>query len=41
MGAAATVEEGMKALGQIETGWSFVLADVKGNIGFQMSGLVP
>ena len=31
----------MKALGQIETGWSFVLADVKGNIGFQMSGLVP
>ena len=38
---AATVDEGMKLFGQVETGWSFVLADTKGDIGFQMSGLVP
>ncbi len=37
----ATVAEGMETLGQLETGWDFVLADVAGNIGFQMSGLVP
>lgn len=36
-----TVPEGMDTLGQIETAWSFVLADRQGNIGFQMSGLVP
>lgn len=26
---------------QVETGWSFVFADVHGDIGFQMTGLVP
>ena len=36
-----TVAEGMEVLGQVETAWSFVLADCQGNIGFQMSGLVP
>ncbi|KAA3613891.1 MAG: penicillin acylase family protein [Calditrichaeota bacterium] len=36
-----TVEEGMKAFGEIETGWSFLFADQNGDIGFQMSGLVP
>jgi len=38
---AHTVEEGMDYVGQLETFWSFVLADNKNNIGFQMSGLVP
>ncbi len=35
------VEEGMKKFSRIETGWDFVLADKDGNIGFQMTGLVP
>ena len=34
-----TVEEGMQTFGRIETGWSFLFADQKDNIGFQMSGL--
>jgi penicillin amidase len=38
---AKTVTEGMDLLGRIETSWNFVLADKKGNIGFQMSGLMP
>ncbi|MEK6194509.1 MAG: penicillin acylase family protein, partial [Deltaproteobacteria bacterium] len=38
---AKTVEEGMDALGRLETSWNFVLADRDGNIGFQMSGLMP
>lgn len=38
---ATTVKEGMDCLGQVESFWSFVLADSDGNIGFQMSGLVP
>jgi penicillin amidase len=41
MGQVKTVAEGMDALGQIKSGWDFVLADRAGNIGFQMSGLVP
>ena len=36
-----TVEEGMNALGQLEGAFNFVLADRKGNIGYQMSGLFP
>jgi len=36
-----TVEEGMDALGRLETAWNFVLADRHGNIGYQMSGLLP
>jgi len=38
---ATTVKESMDILGQVESFWSFVLADNDGNIGFQMSGLVP
>jgi len=41
MWQVSSVTEGMAALGQIETGWDFVLADMDGNIGFQMSGAVP
>jgi penicillin amidase len=36
-----TVEEGMDTLGRQEGAWSWVLADTRGNIGFQMSGLAP
>lgn len=39
--SALTVEEGMALFGQIETAWSWVFADRAGNIGFQMSGLMP
>jgi penicillin amidase len=39
--AARTVEEGMAALGRIETSWNWVLADSRGHIGYQMSGLMP
>jgi len=38
---ADTVEEGMKKFSRLETGWDFVMADTNGDIGFQMSGLVP
>ncbi len=38
---AKSVEEGMDALGAVETGWDFVFSDSEGNIGFQMSGLAP
>jgi len=38
---ANTVEEGMACLGEIETAWNWVLADSDGNIGYQMSGLLP
>jgi penicillin amidase len=31
----------MEIAGKIETGWSFVMADQAGDIGFQMSGKVP
>ncbi len=36
-----TVEAGMNMLGPMESSWDFVLADVQGNIGFQMSGRAP
>jgi penicillin amidase len=38
---AKSVKEGMDILGRIETSWNFVLADKEGNIGYQMSGLMP
>ncbi len=38
---AGTVEEGMNCVGMVESSWNFVLADNKGNIGYQMSGLMP
>jgi penicillin amidase len=36
-----TVEEAMNTLGKVETAWNFVFADRQGNIGYQMSGLMP
>ncbi|MBN2474206.1 MAG: penicillin acylase family protein [Pirellulales bacterium] len=41
MWSVTDVEQGMDVLGRVETAWSFVLADRHGNIGFQMSGLMP
>ena len=41
MWSVKNVEQGMDVLGQIETAWNFVLADRHGNIGYQMSGLLP
>jgi len=38
---AADVATGMELLGKVETAWNFVLADRQGNIGYQMSGLLP
>ncbi len=38
---AKTVQAGMDIIGRVETGWDFVLGDVDGNIGFQMTGKVP
>ena len=36
-----SVDEGMDTMGKVETGWSYVFGDLNGDIGFQMSGLVP
>ena len=36
-----TVAQGMQHLGRLETSWNWVLADDQGNIGYQMSGLMP
>jgi penicillin amidase len=36
-----SVEDAMHTLGQVESAWNFVLADRHGNIGYQMSGLLP
>ena len=38
---AQTAAEGMELLGQLETSWNWVVADSKGNIGYQMSGRLP
>ena len=38
---AKDVKEGMDILGYVESTWNFVLADTQGNIGYQMSGLMP
>jgi penicillin G amidase len=38
---ARDVTEGMDLVGRVETGWNWVLADAAGNIGYQMSGLMP
>ena len=38
---ARSVDDGMDTMGKVETGWSYVFADLKGDIGFQMSGHVP
>lgn len=36
-----SVEQGMELLSRMETSWNWVLSDKAGNIGFQMSGLMP
>lgn len=41
MWSAKNVEEGMSNLGNLETSWNWVLADIEGNIGYQMSGMAP
>ncbi len=41
MWSATNVEKGMDHLGALETAWNWVLADSAGNIGYQMSGLMP
>ena len=41
MWTASSVDEGMLELGRIETAWNWMLADRAGNIGYQMSGLMP
>jgi len=38
---AATVAEGMNYLSRLESAFNWVLADRHGNIGYQMSGLMP
>ena len=35
------VQDGMSTYGKIETGWNYIFADSKGDIGYQMSGKVP
>ncbi len=39
--SATNVSAGMNLVGRIETAWNWVLADASGNIGYQMSGLMP
>jgi penicillin amidase len=41
MATASTAKEAMDVIGQVETGWDFVIADKAGDIGFQMTGKVP
>ncbi len=38
---AANVKDGMNIIGKLEPSFSWVLADTSGNIGLQMSGLLP
>jgi penicillin amidase len=41
MWKASNVKDGMNFIGKLEPSFSWVLADKHGNIGFQMSGLLP
>ena len=41
IGRATSVAEGMAIMGTIESAWSIVFADRHGDIGYQMTGLVP
>ena len=41
LGNAETVKAGMAIAGKIESAFSWIFADTEGNIGFQMSGLMP
>ena len=39
--SAESLDQGMDALGSVETSWNWVLASEAGDIGYQMSGLCP
>lgn len=39
--SSTSVKEGMGCVSKIESAGSWVIADIEGNIGFQMSGLMP
>jgi len=41
IGLTDSVAEAMASFGKIESAWSYVFADRHGNIGYQMTGLVP
>ncbi len=41
MWTAETVQEGISAFGRVESSFNWVFADSAGNIGYQMSGLMP
>lgn len=41
IGSAQDVPQGMHILATMESAWNWVLADEQGNIGYQMSGLMP
>lgn len=41
MWSVTSVEEAMGTIGEIESAFNWVLADDEGNIGYQMSGLMP
>jgi penicillin amidase len=41
IGLATSVSEGMTIMGNIESAWNIVFADRHGDIGYQMTGLVP
>ena len=41
MWSARTVSEGMEVFGQVESSFNWVFADSAGDIGYQMSGLMP
>jgi penicillin amidase len=41
IGRASSVAEGMAIMGKIESAWNIVFADRHGDIGYQMTGLVP
>ena len=41
MASAQEVRQGMSILVNMESAWNWVLADGQGNIGYQMSGLMP
>ncbi len=41
LGSAQSVKEGMAIAARVESAFSWVFADIDGNIGYQMSGLMP
>lgn len=41
MYTATNAKDAMKYLGLVESAWNWVISDIEGNIGYQMSGLMP